>query len=545
MTLFAELRRRNVFKLALLYVVAAWVLLWLESVASAQVGLPAWTREFLYLIIAIGFPVAVIFAYVYEITPSGLKKAIEVDQTQSIVYKTGQKLNAAVFVLAVLGVVFLIFERMLPELKIPPEERLIATTSEVEGVPAEIGSITLENGVRIIIWPNGDGPDIVMRNIVRVGSRNEYVGITGISTLLQRMLAADVPGRLPGEHRALTTKDLTIFESRFAVEDLNTVIELAAARIDDLEVTPEALEVAWRTLKSDAMAGAGDDARRLLDHVTAVTFLSHPYRLPIQGWPSEIGHWTVDTLKAFHRDYYAPRNQTIVFTGAVPTDELLDLARDHLGSISDRPTAQPVATVEPGQRGKRLIILESDSGTPLLAMAFRSGRGADGGALGRRLLLDVLADDETSRLHQALMGDEPLVDSIESSHHEGFDPGITWLLFRLPHDTDPAVVESRVLDEIARLITEGIDEEELAGARSRMLARFEEALSTPDGKAMLLGAFDVFQGSFENFFSLPERLEAVTSADLQAVAAEVFSVSNMTVGRLHAPPPPTEHATDE
>ena len=64
MGLFSELRRRNVFKVVLLYVVLAWLLLWLESLASAQFPLPTWSREFLYLIVVIGFPVAVIFAYV-------------------------------------------------------------------------------------------------------------------------------------------------------------------------------------------------------------------------------------------------------------------------------------------------------------------------------------------------------------------------------------------------------------------------------------------------------------------------------------------------
>ena len=56
------------------------------------------------------------FAWVYEITPTGLRKAIEVDQTQSIVFKTGQKLNAALAVLTVLAAVAMIADRLLPEL---------------------------------------------------------------------------------------------------------------------------------------------------------------------------------------------------------------------------------------------------------------------------------------------------------------------------------------------------------------------------------------------------------------------------------------------
>ena len=143
------------------------------------------------------------------------------------------------------------------------------------------------------------------------------------------------------------------------------------------------------------------------------------------------------------------------------------------------------------------------------------------------------------------MVNEQLVDSIEYSQHEGFDPGLVSLLLRLPHGADPSMIESRVLEEISRLITDGISEDELANAKLRLHSLFEEAIMTPDGKAMLLGRFEVFQGNFENFFSLPERIDAVTSADLQSVAAEVFSVSNMTVGTMFAPPPPTEQTTED
>ncbi len=100
MAVFAELRRRNVLKVALLYVVASWLLLWFVRNTGEAIGLPVWAETFFLLLLAFGLPVALLFAWTYEITPAGLKKSVDVEQTQSIVYKTGQKLNAAVAVLA-------------------------------------------------------------------------------------------------------------------------------------------------------------------------------------------------------------------------------------------------------------------------------------------------------------------------------------------------------------------------------------------------------------------------------------------------------------
>lgn len=114
MALFAELRRRNVFKVALLFAVASWLVVWLLEGARESVSLPVWTETFVYFLIVVGFPLSLLFAWTYEITPSGLKKASDVDQTQSLVFKTGQKLNAAVAVLLVLGVLAVVGERLLP-----------------------------------------------------------------------------------------------------------------------------------------------------------------------------------------------------------------------------------------------------------------------------------------------------------------------------------------------------------------------------------------------------------------------------------------------
>ena len=115
MAWFAEMRRRNVLKVALLYAVLSWLIVWFVGAIQSDVIVPAWTETFVYFVLAVGFPVALWFAWTYEITPGGLRKAVDVDQTQSIVYKTGQKLNAAVAVLLVLGVLAVFGQRLLPK----------------------------------------------------------------------------------------------------------------------------------------------------------------------------------------------------------------------------------------------------------------------------------------------------------------------------------------------------------------------------------------------------------------------------------------------
>ena len=547
MALFSELRRRNVFKVALLYVVAAWLLLWLEDLLTAQLGVPAWTREFLFLLLAIGFPVALIFAYIYEITPAGLKKAIEVDQTQSIVYKTGQKLNAAVFVLAMLGIVALVMERLLPELVIPPEERLVGTPSEVEGVPEEIRSLTLENGLKIIVWPDHDIPNVVMYNFVRAGSRNEYPGITGLSHFFEHMMFNGTRKREPGafdremeaaggSNNAYTSNDLTVYQDWFPAAALETIFDLEADRFENLAIDPDVVESERGVVYSERrMRVDNDNEGRLFEQMFATAFVAHPYQFPTIGWPSDIEGWTQEDLETYYQTYYAPNNCSIVITGDVDMAEVFDLAEDYFGSIDAQDPPLPVRTVEPEQQGVRRLAIEADAQAPLLHVAFHSGAAGDPDMLALNLLLYILAGGDSSRLHQLLVEQEQLAISVGVYLHEGFDPGLTYFYMTLPPGGDPVAVEERLLEELALAAAEGVTDAELAKARNIMLANFWRGMATINGKASLLGEYEVFHGGYEKLFFLPENLERVTADDLKAVAAKVFDTNRMTVGTLDAP----------
>ena len=172
MAIFSELRRRNIPQVAFVYVVGAALVYWLGVVVQTQLDLPWWTNRLIATVLVIGLPLALIFAWVYEITPSGLKKAVDVDQTQSIVFKTGQKLNAALAVLVVLAGVAMVADRLLPELAVvepPPVPERVFDAPVGDKVPAEIRSFTLDNGLQIIVWPDHDIPNVVMYNFIRAG----------------------------------------------------------------------------------------------------------------------------------------------------------------------------------------------------------------------------------------------------------------------------------------------------------------------------------------------------------------------------------------
>jgi zinc protease len=547
MTLFSELRRRNVFKVALVYLIASWVLIKLFHHLHPLLGLPHWIEKLIGLMLIVGLPLALYFAYIYEITPVGLKKTVEVDQTQSIVYKTGQKLNAALAVLLVLLLAAVLVGRLFPD---PPEiidDSPTMQASAIVGVPTEIQSVTLENGLEIIVWPDHDIPNVALYYFVRAGSRNERPGITGLSHFFEHMTFNGTSDLEPGEfdrimeaaggwNNASTSSDLTIYTDWFPRTALDTIFELEADRLQNLDFDPEVVEKERGVVYSERRTSVdNNNLRKLLEQVVATAFVAHPYQFPTIGWPSDIESWTQQDLVDFYRTYYAPNNITMVVTGDVTAEQVFDLAEEYLEDIDAQDPPAPVRTVEPEQQGPRRVAIEADAQTPMLHVAFHAFAASDPQSLAMSLLLNILVDGDSSRLHRLFVEEEQLAVAVGGFQFEGFDPGLVYFYLVLPPGGDLAAVETRVFEALQHVADEGVTAEELAKARNIMLADFWRELATINGKASALGRAAVFHGAYERLFDLPQEIEAVSADDLRAVATAVLRQGNATIGTLYAP----------
>ena len=119
MSLFSELRRRNVFRVAAAYLVVGWLLTEVASTLLPMFGAPDWVARALVIVIAIGFVPLMIFSWAYELTPEGLKRESQVNRDESITWQTGRKLDLVTITAVVLGVAFLAWTRLSPLVPAP------------------------------------------------------------------------------------------------------------------------------------------------------------------------------------------------------------------------------------------------------------------------------------------------------------------------------------------------------------------------------------------------------------------------------------------
>lgn len=408
----------------------------------------------------------------------------------------------------------------------------------------QVVSRTLDNGLQIVVWPDHDIPNVAMYTFYRVGGRNEYPGTTGIAHYFEHMMFNGTTTRAPGEfdrtmeaaggaNNAYTSNDLTVYQDWFPASALETVFDLEADRMANLDFDPKVVESERGVVYSERRTRVdNDNFGALLEQLNATAFVAHPYQFPVIGWPSDIEKWTIDQLRDFYRTYYAPNNATLIVVGAVDPEQIFAMAEKKIGSIPAQPAPRVITTVEPEQKGERRVSVHKAGQTPLVALAHHAVGATDADAAAVELLNMILSQGESSRLHRKLVEQEQSAVSAGGFVRPGFDPGL-WIFYAVvPPGGDAAKAEQQIAAELQRVADEGVTAEELAKARAQQLAGFWRQMATISGKAQQLGSYQVFHGDHKALFDAPARYAAVTREDLQRVAKRYLTPNNRTVGTL-------------
>jgi zinc protease len=240
----------------------------------------------------------------------------------------------------------------------------------------------------------------------------------------------------------------------------------------------------------------------------------------------------LEDLQAFYRTYYAPNNLTLALAGDVDPERAIALARRFFEPIPAQAPPPAVRAVEPEQLCERRLSIRRKAQTPLLQFAYKAPRAADPRAPAVNLLLSALVEGDASRLHRALVEDRQLAIEVGGHWQEGFDPGLLWLSLILPEGADPEEARAALDAELAAVAADGVTVAELERARNLATAGLWKKLATIDGKAQLLGEYEVFHGDWAQLFDAPARLAEVSAGQLRGVAAEILDDRRRTLGVL-------------
>lgn len=251
MSFFTELKRRNVVKVGIAYAVSTWVLLQITDIVSEILVLPEWAPKLILLILIIGFIPALIFAWAFELTPDGVKREKDVDRSQSITPKTGQKLNKTIGALLVIALAYIAYDKLVigKPGEPAPAEQVATQTVDVATetpVPAEATPAATDEGQKSIVVL----PFVNMSN----DPEQEFFS-DGLSEELLNVLAQIKELRVISRTSAFAFKGKDMDIPTIAAQlDVSHVLEGSVRKAgNDVRITAQLIEVATDShLWSDA-----------------------------------------------------------------------------------------------------------------------------------------------------------------------------------------------------------------------------------------------------------------------------------------------------
>ena len=410
--------------------------------------------------------------------------------------------------------------------------------------PSDVKTDTLSNGMKILIQEDHNIPNVAMYFFYKVGSRNEHPGTTGLSHFFEHMMFNGAkkygPGQFDfqmeksgGNNNAYTTQDDTVYTDWFPRTALELMMEMEADRIRDLSFDPKIIESERGVVYSERRSSVDNSNFGILfEQLHAAAYTAHPYHWPVVGWPSDIESWTMDDLRNHFRMGYAPNNCVMVVVGDVSSPEVITLAKKYIEPIPRQDPPPPVRTKEPEQIGERRVTVVKPAQLPIEMVAFHVPEANTPDDAVLDVMETLLSRGQSSRLYSRMVDKEQLVLSVNANRQSTFDPGLLVFVMQPRSGVEPVRAEKVLLEELGRLSSEPVPDQELRKAKNQLLASHYRELKTIAGRANLLGQYEVFYGDYRKLYTVEQTYEAVTSADIQRVARQYLTEKNRTVATL-------------
>ncbi len=413
----------------------------------------------------------------------------------------------------------------------------------------EAHEFTLANGMDVVVVPNHLSPVIVQAVVYKAGAADGLPGKNGIAhflehlmfkgtkTLAQGQFSKEVDKR-GGSDNAYTTQDVTVYHQEIAKEHLGLVMKMEADRMVNLRLT-DAIVLPERDviLQERGERIDNEPGSRLGEALDAVLYRNHPYRLPVIGWRHEMEAYTTEDALAFYKRFYEPNNVVLVVGGDVTTEEVRALADQYFAPIPKGETVTRQRLQEPPPSAPRRVSLSDERVRQpylmrsYLAPSFRTAKGNEGYAL--TVLSEILTGGTAGRLYRRMVIEQKSALGIDTGYDGGaFDMG-RFSFYATPRQGgDMTALEQAMDQQIAALLKDGVTDQEVASAKQRLQIAAIKSRDSVSGPVFMVAEALGKGRTLADVQAWPERIGAVTAADVLAAASRILKPENSVTGTL-------------
>ncbi len=270
---------------------------------------------------------------------------------------------------------------------------------------------------------------------------------------------------------------------------------------------------------------------RLLEQFIATAFFAHPYHRPTIGWASDLRRFSATDAERFFHTYYVPANMVVAAVGDIKAARALPMMEKYFGRLPKAPRPVEDPTVEPPQKAERSVVL-TETAQPLYVEGYHRPDYRDPDDAVYDAIADIMSNGRTSRLYRSLVRDKRI--AADAGGFSGL-PGVkyphlfTFYAVPTPGHTNEEC-QKAIRDEIERLKTSDVTDEELAMFKTRAKADLIRSLGNNAGLASELAQYQARYGDWRELFRQLDRWNKVTKADIRRVANKSFVPNNRTVG---------------
>jgi len=420
-------------------------------------------------------------------------------------------------------------------------------TGQGPAMPKKVASVEgiteyrLDNGLRVLLFPDKSAPKVTVNLTIFVGSRHEGYGETGMAHLLEHMLFKgtpthkDIPKDLKAhgaDYQGTTWVDRTNYYETMPASDENLefAVKLEADRLVNSLIRREDLITEMTVVRNEFEDGENNPNGILSQRMMASAFEWHNYGKSTIGNRSDIERVPIDSLQAFYKKFYRPDNSMLVIAGKFDEKKALDYVAKYFGPLKNPKERLPKTyTEEPAQDGERSVTLRRVGKVGAVGAMYHIPAGSDPDFPAVEVLTTVLASEPSGRLYKSLVSEGKLASGLTGYAMATHDPGVIEFQAQVSEGKKVEDVRAALVKDLDSVAKTPITAKELKRARRELLAGRERLMTQSDAIAITLSEWGA-QGDWRLFFLHRDRLEKVTEDDVNRVARKYLQPSNRTVG---------------
>ena len=405
-----------------------------------------------------------------------------------------------------------------------------------------ISEYQLDNGLQVLLFPDPSKETVTVNVTYRVGSKHENYGETGMAHLLEHLVFKGTPKHkdIPQElssHGArpngTTWTDRTNYYETFSAteENINWALDMEADRMINSFIAQKDLDSEMTVVRNEFERGENSPFSVTLERLMSSAYSWHNYGKSTIGARSDIENVSIASLKAFYKKYYQPDNATLIVAGKFDEKAMIKKVERYFSSIpKPQRSLAPLYTQEPAQDGERSVTVRRVGDVQLYTSGYHVPAGSHPDFAALEVLSGILGDTPRGRLHKNVV-EKKLASRTFGFSFQWAEPGLMLFAAQVDQTGDLDQAAETINNIVESIEQHPIQDDEVERTKRKLIKSFELGFNSSENIALQLSEW-LGMGDWRLMFLNRDRIEQVSTADVQRVAQLYLQRNNRTSGRF-------------